>query len=128
MKMAHLLQMRQLIFLIHRFLYRLKQLEADLVFYILGVGDDGVLISVEPDLDRAVALARGGYAERREKHAPPILPLALTDKHAEREIFPRGKASTLVIFRRVFLFAKGRNIPPLRPPSLRFPAKAADFR
>ena len=52
--MAHLLQMRQLIFLIHRFFYRLKQLEADLIFYILCLGHDRILISVEPDLDRAV--------------------------------------------------------------------------
>ena len=70
MKMAHLLQMRQLIFLIHRFLYRLKQLEADLVFYILGVGDDGVL-SLQTVLGQRVAAAMlrllvddGGEAQR----------------------------------------------------------------
>ena len=59
-------------------------------------------------------LRHGAGAERREGHAPPVVPFPLAEYHAQGFIFPRGEREAVIAPRRISLSAKRDAVrPPL---------------
>ena len=59
-------------------------------------------------------LRHGAGAERREGHAPPVVPFPLAEYHAQGLIFPRGEREAVIAPRRISLSAKrDADRPPL---------------